>query len=379
MNAVLAVLAVLDAVINTLWQAVLIAAAVWLALQFLPRIFSSQINAATRHAIWWATLVVVLILPVTPRILSAMRSHPAPVSASLPAPRTTALPSPETQPLIIRVTPDRKAKWPLDIFAIWAAILLRRLFQIARSYMFLRGMKQRATVSAIPLPVIPRRASLLVSNEVASPMAVGFLHPAVILPEALLSDLTDAEREHVLLHEAAHLAGYDDWSNLAMRLLGGALALHPIAIWILRRIEREREIACDDWVVARTGAARPYAESLAHLFELREAKRGEMLASGILGRHSRLGDRIEILLQRGRAFSPKTSPKGVATSAAALAILMLAGSIAPSIFLGDRYDIAAKAAGPVPEAQIMLMLRSLLEDRFHLVAIKRPEKCRPTC
>ena len=68
---------------------------------------------------------------------------------------------------------------------------------------------------------------------------------------------------------------------------------------ILRQIDRERETACDDWVVAKTGAARPYAASLAHLFELRRARRGEILASGIFGSRSRLGDRIEMLLRRG--------------------------------------------------------------------------------
>jgi uncharacterized protein (TIGR03435 family) len=329
MNAGPGVLAVLDAVINTLWQAVFIAALVWGSLRFSQRIFSQQINAATRHAIWWATLAVVLILPCAPAIVMMLRSHPALVSASTTVTRGASRPALEFQSSIIRVIPEPAAKWPLVILSVWAAILLWRVFQILRSYVFLRGLKRRANVSAMPLPVNPRRASLLVSAEVVSPMAVGFLHPAVVLPEALLGDLTDTEREHVLLHEAAHLAGYDDWSNLAMRLLGGALALHPVAIWILRRIEREREIACDDWVVARTGAARPYAESLAHLFELREAKRSEMLASGIFGSHSRLGNRVEILLRRGRTFSPKTSPKGVATSALALAVLMLAGSLMP--------------------------------------------------
>src|SRR5690242_21251323 len=43
--------------------------------------------------------------------------------------------------------------------------------------------------------------------------------------------------------------------------------------WILRRIEIERETACDDWVVARTQSARPYAQSLARLYELRLARR----------------------------------------------------------------------------------------------------------
>ena len=39
---------------NSLWEAALLAALVWLALRFAPRM-----NAATRFAIWWAALGVV--------------------------------------------------------------------------------------------------------------------------------------------------------------------------------------------------------------------------------------------------------------------------------------------------------------------------------
>ncbi len=136
--------------------------------------------------------------------------------------------------------------------------------------------------------------------------------------------------EHVLLHETAHIARSDDWSNLLARLLGAALALHPVAWWILRQIEREREIACDDWVVARTGSARSYAQSLARMSELRRAKaEGEALASGIFGGGSRLGERIEMLLERGRVFSPGASASRVAASAILLLGCVVAGSLAP--------------------------------------------------
>ncbi len=46
---------------------------------------------------------------------------------------------------------------------------------------------------------------------------------------------------------------------------------------------------------------------------------------------------------------------------------------APAVSLAERYDIIAKAAGPVPESQVKLMLRSLLEDRFKL-ALHRETK-----
>jgi bla regulator protein BlaR1 len=318
------ILAILDALINTLWQAVVVAALVWLALRFMPRM-----NAATRHAIWWATLAVVLILPVVPRLTAALRPHRQSVAAKAVVATKAAAPPVTIEPLIVPIAQGRTAGWPLAVLAIWAAIFLWRTFQILRSYVYLRGIKRRSAISPMPLPEIPRRATLLISPDIVSPMAVGFLRPAVVLPESLLAELSEAERNHVLLHESAHLARHDDWANLAMRILGGVLALHPVAIWILRRIEREREMACDDWVVARIGSARPYAASLARMVELRQARRGQMLASGIFGSGSFVGNRIEILLRQGRTCSPRLSVASVAPGMLVLGALLPAASFAP--------------------------------------------------
>src|SRR5579862_487990 len=55
----------------------------------------------------------------------------------------------------------------------------------------------------------------------------------------------------------------------------------------------------------------------------------ELLALGIIGAGSRLGDRIELLLRRGRGFSAHVSMSRVAASAIALLVLGAAGSLAP--------------------------------------------------
>jgi uncharacterized protein (TIGR03435 family) len=55
----------------------------------------------------------------------------------------------------------------------------------------------------------------------------------------------------------------------------------------------------------------------------------ELLAVGIFGSHSRIGDRIEILLRHGRTFSSRASSTSMAASAVVLGGLMLASSFAP--------------------------------------------------
>src|SRR5207244_2458980 len=159
--------------------------------------------------------------------------------------------------------------------ALWSAICLAQLVRLAISFCHLRRIKRGARPAAAEeraslntwLPDVRRPVRLLVSSDIPAPVAVGFLRPAVLLPESLLSELTPVELEHVLLHELAHLARRDDWTNLLTRLAWAVFALHPVAAFALRQIDRERELACDDWVVSATGAARPYAASLARVFE----------------------------------------------------------------------------------------------------------------
>ena len=341
---------ILLAVLNSLWQAAAVTALAWMALRWLKKV-----NAATRYAIWWSVLAVALALPVAPPVVSWLRTRPeAPAAAQArPAASPAGVPLIEEPAAMVTLRQEPSAKWPWWIAGLWAGLCAYRLWQIGRSYLYLRGVKRRARLAPQALPAMSRSARVLLSNDAASPMAVGFLHPAVILPEGWTEELAPAELEHVLLHEAGHLARRDDWSNLLAKLLGAALALHPVAWWILRQIEHEREIACDDWVVARVGSARPYAESLARVSELRWARRqgarpGEALAAGMLGGGSRLSGRIELLLKRRPGFSPRMSGARVSASAALLAGCVGLTALVPQLLALAPEQPAFEAAAIKP-------------------------------
>lgn len=357
-----AILAVLDAILNSLWEAAVVAALIGVLLKF-----ARGMNAATRHAILWTTLCVVLVLPVAPRILPILRPRSAPATlAAAPTTARRATPSVEIQPFLVTVKPKRGAQWTAAVFGVWFLILVWRLTRIGRSYFYVRSLKQRASISSLPRPAIARRSDLLISRDIGSPIAVGFLHPAIVLPESLINQISEEDRGHVLMHESAHLARYDDWGNLFVRFLEAVLALHPVAIWILRRIEREREVICDDWVVARTGAARPYAVSLAHLFELLQLRREEALVGGLFGNGSSLRERIENLMRHGPVFSARASLRGVAGIAAALCVLLLATSAAPRWIAfaqdGPHFEAASirLSKDPAPGGNI-----DITPGRFH--------------
>jgi beta-lactamase regulating signal transducer with metallopeptidase domain len=353
------------ALLNSLWQSALIAALIWAALRFLPRLHM-QINAATRCAVWWAVLTAVVLLPIAPQQTNAPRKTveapmPSPESAEIPV---TIAPAPFT-PLD---TAPARTSGPLQItagagllaiVAIWSAFSLFRVVQIIRSYRYLRGIKQRSRAVSREQLVnfncwllackIGRTARMLVSSEIVSPMAVGFRRPAVIVPETLLNQFTPEELDHVLLHELAHIARYDDWTNLFARLIGALLPIHPVAVWLIRNIEQERESACDDWVVAMTGEARPYAASLTRLFELCSARRRQLLATGMADRASHLGERIEALLRAGRDFAPRVSLVRVALGTMILVGLVFAAAQAPHwVAFAQEPPAPAEPVAPVP-------------------------------
>jgi len=353
--------AILEAVLNSLWQAAGVALAAWLVLRLMPRI-----NAATRYAVWWAVLALVVVLPVVKRDAdhrpaAAFRSEVAPGkaarSAGRPAPVdavcvSCGLPAGNLPHAPVELDAGR---WPVAVWALWTLAGCLLLARVVWSYGYLRSVKRRARPADGELRMtfdawllscrIRRPVRLLVSSQVGSPMAVGFLHPAVILPEPILDDFTQADLDHVLLHELAHVARRDDWTNLAARLASAALALHPVAAWVLHWMDREREIACDDWVVANTGAARSYAASLTRLFELCQTRR-TLLASGMAGDASQLGNRVEMLLHRGREFTPRTSAVRFAVSAVLLLLLVAAGASTP------RWIAFAQAARNEPRPAI---------------------------
>jgi beta-lactamase regulating signal transducer with metallopeptidase domain len=330
--------AALAGVLNTLWVGLAIAAMAWALGRFLPRT-----NAATRHLLGWAALVLVLLVPFAALEREPVRDADSiSTAATVETPSATAVPEAPAQPAPPRAIFPLQlhaGDWLAVAMAIWMVFGFLQLCRIALSFLYLRKLKRGSHTAPDALEErfrywvaacdIRRPVRLLVSGRIASPMATGFRHPAVIVPSNLLAHFGESELDHVLLHELAHVARRDDWSNLFARCLSAVVGLHPVAAWTLRQIARERELACDDWVVSRIGEARPYAASLARLFEVCRGQRRVVLATGMAGRASQLGERIETLLASGRQFSARASFIRVGITTVALLALVAAGAQAP--------------------------------------------------
>lgn len=384
--------AALAAILNSGWLALAVAAAVAIMLRFTP-----GMNAGTRHAAWWMVLAVVAIGPFLP-----VASHVARAPATLPQARPNFVPAAsvpasavraETSPAVaphpqqsaargpladspvsqraVRVTTRRRSvlplelpagNWPEILLAAWFTVFVLLLTRLARSYVHLRALRKRARPApeeanhrfqrCLRNDQSDSKPRLLVASEIFSPLAAGFRHPVVILPERLIREISGTELENVLLHELAHFARRDNWTNLLARLAACAVVLHPVAAWVLSRIDREREAACDDWAVAISGSAREYAATLTRLFEVCGARRRELLATEMAHRSSRLGQRIELVLRAKRRFVARTSFARLALCAAAGLGVVAAGAQAPG-WITLAQDSAAPAivvSAPRPDS-----------------------------
>ena len=331
-------------ILNTLLPATGFVLAVWIAMRLL------RLNAATRYAAWWVVLAVVILLPFTPNWIERTATEQyAVVSLPPPSPMPVA-----TEPLIDAPaqTDSEPTDWTaiaLGAYAVVAAALLLRLFV---DFLKVRKLIASATPLQLPLEATPQ-IRLLASHRIETPLAAGFWNPAILFPSALAQKLSAEELQHILVHESAHIARCDQWTNLFGKLLQAFCWPHPLVAIILNRIEVEREHACDDWVVASTGHPVSYAKSLARLVEVTIAGRQPMLAASMIGQGPRVSKRVEMLLDKTRNFVPRISFPKLAMSILCLGVFVAICSQAPMMVAMaeprlDEFEAGPQAAPPQP-------------------------------
>ncbi len=110
---------------------------------------------------------------------------------------------------------------------------------------------------------LKRKPRLLISLKTNVPMAIGWLKPVILLPIGMLSGLTSAQLEMLLLHELAHIRRHDYMVNFIQTLILTLLFFHPAVHWISKQMRHEREYCCDDIAVQQCGNAIAYAHTLA--------------------------------------------------------------------------------------------------------------------
>ena len=107
-----------------------------------------------------------------------------------------------------------------------------------------------------------RRVKLCVSTTWPFRQQSVSFDPQLFSPQGCCHSFQPGRSRSILLHELAHLRRWDDWTNLAQKIVKAVFFFHPAVWWIENHLTLEREMACDDIVLAQTASPRDYASSL---------------------------------------------------------------------------------------------------------------------
>ena len=303
----------------------LLAVAVWFVLQLFPKR-----DSRTSFAVWFATLLATAIMP-----LFSLHSGVNPAGKAVPQAVVTI-----------------SSSWAWYVFLGWAIIALAGLARVALATLQVRRLRAEATAldmqSLIQHDALlveeaqqSRSVALMVSKKLEVPTAIGFRKSAIILPAWLLESTPAEELKYILLHELAHLSRRDDWTNLAQKVLKAVFFFLPSVWWIERKLSLDREMACDDAVLARSGSPRGYAECLAHIAERSFLRRQFALAQAAVGRVRQLTARVAVILDPNRPRATRMWKPAIPV------VIVLAGlSALPASFTASLVNFADDAPKP---------------------------------
>ncbi len=118
---------------------------------------------------------------------------------------------------------------------------------------------------------IKRKVKLWLSHSVQTPVTFGYFKPVILLPVALLNNISVTQAETLILHELAHIRTNDYLLNWFLILAETLFFFNPAIIGICKRIRLERELNCDIQVISFNYSPALYAETLLQAEKMKKA------------------------------------------------------------------------------------------------------------
>jgi uncharacterized protein (TIGR03435 family) len=298
---------------------------------------ASRSRASMRHLVLAVTFAALLALPVVVLLVPPVNVPVGRPRVAAPAPGAliprAGLPRGERRPPIIpdvaaSASPARLSASTI-LGAVWVLGTALTLLSVALTPWQLRRLRR----SARPWPQggevaralavergITRPVTVLLHQQVSSPMVCGLISPTIVLPSDAV-EWSDAEIARATIHELTHVRRADWPVHLATRAVCSLYWFHPL-VWIAwRQLRLEAERACDDSVL-HTAERTDYAQQLVTL-----ARRHAMSLPALsMACRSDLSARVAAVLDSTQA----RGPVGVWRACAVVSLAgVLTASVAP--------------------------------------------------
>ncbi len=338
-----------------------------------------RMPARQQYRLWAAALVACVVLPLATAMPRAGRPgfSPANTTAGL----KPGLPS-KNPPFALDVLLERTQRpaargvnLGVLLAAGYGAFILIRIAALGVGWRRTRRIR-RADAADVTTGVQARCGAIEIDVPVLSstaaeiPMTLGAIRPVIIIPRALLDELSDRALCAVVGHELAHIRRRDFLSNLGIELLTLPISFHPVTAMLKRRLAASRELACDEQVTPQVVPPRDYARALVDVAAFVCAKPRPAYSLAMAG--GDFEERIHRIIRRANMKSSRTlllvawttlAVSGAA--AAAIAVHPRLETVPPAEFMAPSAEARAAAAckaGQVRDRSAMPSLLAMLGD-----------------
>jgi beta-lactamase regulating signal transducer with metallopeptidase domain len=224
----------------------------------------------------------------------------------------------------------------VDHAVVWRLTREARPMEDARWTELLESL---ATRSRLRRPVV-----MLQSSASVMPLTLGLVRPRVVVP-AVADSWPPTMQRAVVMHELAHV---DRRDCLTQSLAAIACALYwpnPLIWWAAARLRVERELACDDLVLARGIRPHDYAS---HLLDAARALCTPRLAVSMAAA-SGLEHRLRAVIDETRRRAVPSPRSVVLAAASTLLIAAMIAAVRPGRVEAAPAAVAPRGDTPTPQ------------------------------
>ena len=127
-------------------------------------------------------------------------------------------------------------------------------------------------------------------TNIEMPVAAFTLWHNYIIWSPLLDELSEADRQIILLHEVAHLRQKDTWQQIILHFAKLFWWMMPFFYFIQKELDKLNEFVADDFAVSKTGDPHRYATLLLQVKERQVEKRQVGFAAFFAARKANFTD-----------------------------------------------------------------------------------------
>ncbi len=269
--------------VHSIWQLLVIAGVLWLAL---------KVSRKASPALTYGMAVGALMLSFLATLATFLYLWTRPVEIlSLSVDSVNSSPALDWERLLAQGIFWTEQNLSLVVnFWLFGAILF--LFRLISQFAEIRNLRktslpfenleiQTLTDRLVATLGISRKIEIRTTGKAHSPLTFGVMTPVILLPIALVFQLSPAHLEAVIAHELAHVKRNDYLSNLLLSTLEVLFFFHPCYWWMSQTVKELRENAADELALKAGISATDLANALAEVLQFASQPPPELsLAAG---------------------------------------------------------------------------------------------------